>query len=284
MVRQVGHGAAPEPVSICRRAYPSVSPPRCPASSAPAGRWLRATSAAAGARLYCASAIRSQSPSAFDASTTSRSCSARSPRSSAASAPSASFGTSSTERGNSGGIEASVGGNVESRPILRPCADGLLDHRLVGLQHRHRRVRAGDRLDAGAERRAGEQDGVRTGADGVAAERQEALGHGLGQPAVARQIGRQAVVEQIHQPGLRPKLCEGRPRSERSSVSGRGSGRCASDRAWVGRGIGIGASRRRRSYLNGIAYIRPPLLQAALRPRSSFSGLALPTLRSKISP
>jgi hypothetical protein len=42
----------------------------------------------------------------------------RSPRSSAAIAPSASFGTTSTAPGNSRGIEASVGGNVESKPIL----------------------------------------------------------------------------------------------------------------------------------------------------------------------
>ena len=77
-----------------------------------------ATIAAAGAMLYCASAIRSQSRRSRAASATSRSCSARSPRSRAASAPSASFGTTSTQRGNSGGIDASVGGNVESKPIL----------------------------------------------------------------------------------------------------------------------------------------------------------------------
>src|ERR1700730_8428342 len=32
-----------------------------------------------------------------------------------------------------------------------------------------------------------------------------------------------------------------------------------------------------------MAYIKPPLLQVAFRPRLSFSGLAWPTLRSKIS-
>jgi len=37
------------------------------------------------------------------------------------------------------------------------------------------------------------------------------------------------------------------------------------------------------SHLNGMAYIKPPLLHVAFRPRSSLSGLALPTLRSKIS-
>jgi ABC-type amino acid transport system permease subunit len=35
-------------------------------------------------------------------------------------------------------------------------------------------------------------------------------------------------------------------------------------------------------HLKGIAYIRPPFSQVAFSPRSSFSGLALPTLRSKI--
>ena len=44
-----------------------------------------------------------------------------------------------------------------------------------------------------------------------------------------------------------------------------------------------GGSRAAR-YLKGVAYIKPPLVQSALRPRSSFKGLDLPTLRSKISP
>ena len=87
--------------------------------------------------------------------------------------------------------------------------DGLLDHRLVGLEHRHRRVRARNRFDAGAEGGAGEQDRVRSGAGRIAAESEEALGHGLGEPAVARQIGRQAVVEQVHQAGVGPKPREG---------------------------------------------------------------------------
>lgn len=67
---------------------------------------------------------------------------------------SASFGTSSTERGNSGGIDANVGAKVESADSAA-LGCGLLDHRFVGFQHWHRRVRAGDGLDAGAERRAG---------------------------------------------------------------------------------------------------------------------------------
>ena len=38
------------------------------------------------------------------------------------------------------------------------------------------------------------------------------------------------------------------------------------------------------NYLKGVAYIKPPVVQSPLRPRSSFKGLDLPTLRSKISP
>src|SRR5712664_4280112 len=37
-------------------------------------------------------------------------------------------------------------------------------------------------------------------------------------------------------------------------------------------------SRSLRCHLNGMAYIKPPLLHVAFRPRSSLSGLALPTL------
>src|SRR5438067_1321247 len=69
--------------------------------------------------------------------------------------------------------------------------------------------RAVDRFDAGAERRTGEQDRVRSGAGRVATEPEEALGHRVGEPAVPRQIGRQAVVEQIHQAGFRPKPRKG---------------------------------------------------------------------------
>jgi hypothetical protein len=50
------------------------------------------------------------------------------------------------DAGNSGGIDANVGGNVDNKPILRPFAIGLLDHRLVGLEHRHRRVRTREPL------------------------------------------------------------------------------------------------------------------------------------------
>ena len=100
----------------------------------------------------------------------------------------------------------------ERRQQADPAAAcrGLLDHRFVRLEHRHRRLRAGDRFDAGAERGTREQDRVRTGAGGVASQLEESLGHGVGQPAVAREVRRQAVVEQIHQPGVGPKPGERR--------------------------------------------------------------------------
>ena len=41
--------------------------------------------------------------------------------------------------------------------------------------------------------------------------------------------------------------------------------------------------RPRARYRNGIAYISPPSVHSAFRPRSSFSGLSLPTLRSYTS-
>src|SRR6266540_381026 len=161
-----------------------------------------------------------------------------------------------------------------------------------------------DRFDAGAERRAGEQDRIRSGAGRVASQLEEALGHRIGEPAVAREVNRQAVIEQVHQAGVRPK-----PRErgldwldrvlqgvDESNAHGGQSGYGA---------MGVNPQRRisilfdafslrepvptslenaMHFHLNGRAYIRPPLAQVAFRPRSSFSGLALPTLRSKISP
>src|SRR6266436_696819 len=76
---------------------------------------------------------------------------------------------------------------------------GLLDHRFIGLEHRHRRLLARDGLNARAEGRACEKDCVRTGTGRVTSERQETSGHCVSKPAITRQVGRQAVVEQIHQ-------------------------------------------------------------------------------------
>src|SRR5579871_3498230 len=63
------------------------------------------------------------------------------------------------------------------QPDLASTFGGLLDHRLVRLQDRHRALFARHRLDAGAECRAGEEDAVRAGALGVAADAEKALGH-----------------------------------------------------------------------------------------------------------
>jgi len=40
----------------------------------------------------------------------------------------------------------------------------------------------------------------------VTSDLKEALGHGVGEPAVAREVGRKAVVEQIHQPRVGPQF------------------------------------------------------------------------------
>ena len=66
-------------------------------------------------------------------------------------------------------------------------------------------MRARHRLDAGPERRAGEQDRIGAGGSRVTSEGKKAVGHGSGKLAVARQIGRQAVVDQIHQDSVRPQ-------------------------------------------------------------------------------
>ena len=95
----------------------------------------------------------------------------------------------------------------EQADPLSPC-DRLFDHGFVRLQDRHRRLRARHRLDAGPECRAGEQDAVSAGAGRIAAHHEEAFGHALGELALAREISRQAVVEQIHQPRFRPMSCE----------------------------------------------------------------------------
>ena len=66
---------------------------------------------------------------------------------------------------------ARCGGPPRGRPHR------VVDHRLVGLQHGHVGPASRDRVDARPERRAGEQDAVRAGADRVVGEREEAPGH-----------------------------------------------------------------------------------------------------------
>jgi hypothetical protein len=65
------------------------------------------------------------------------------------------------------------------------------------------------RLDAGAEGRAGEQDRVRAGRGSVTSKREKAFGHRFRQPAVAREIGGETVVEQVHPNCLGPEPGKG---------------------------------------------------------------------------
>ena len=85
----------------------------------------------------------------------------------------------------------------------------LIDHRLVGLQHRHWRefVRTG--IDAWAEGRAGEQNAVRAARHGVAGERQKAIGHRRCQRTITGEVSRQPIVQQVGQFRVGPKAREG---------------------------------------------------------------------------
>ncbi len=109
------------------------------------------------------------------------------------------LGRHRSERGREGGDQRDAAGT---------CAcerDRIVDHRLVGLQHRPVGPASRHRVDARTERRAGEQDRRRAGVDRVAGEREEAPGHALVEPGRARgEVGRQAVVEQVHPPRLGP--------------------------------------------------------------------------------
>jgi len=64
-------------------------------------------------------------------------------------------------------------------------------------------------LDGRAEGRTGEQDAAAAGAGGVAGQGEEALDHRRGELAVAGEVHRQAVVEEVHAHGLRPVALEG---------------------------------------------------------------------------
>src|SRR5256885_1807124 len=87
---------------------------------------------------------------------------------------------------------------------------GLFDHGLVGLEHGQRRVARGHGLNAGAKGRAGEQDPLRTRVHGVLSKALETLVHGGFQPApVARQVGREAVAQQVHANRLGPVARKG---------------------------------------------------------------------------
>ena len=76
-------------------------------------------------------------------------------------------------------MPGTLGGKVAS--IAMRCArrERVVEHRLVGFQHRPRR-RARDGLDRFAERRARVEDGVRAAVEGVLRERRDARGDGAG--------------------------------------------------------------------------------------------------------
>ena len=91
-----------------------------------------------------------------------------------------------------------------------PLGDRFLDHRLIGLEDRHGREVARAGLDAGAEGGAGEQDAIRPGARRIAREREEAFRHARREPPFAREVRREAVIQQVHQDLARPEPREGR--------------------------------------------------------------------------
>ncbi len=76
---------------------------------------------------------------------------------------------------------------------------GVDHHGLVGFQHGQRRMLARDGLDARAEGRAGEQDALAAAVDGVLRQARKTCVHrGVQPPAGGRQVGREAVVQQVH--------------------------------------------------------------------------------------
>ena len=65
-------------------------------------------------------------------------------------------------------------------------------------------------LDAGAEGRAGEQDGLTAAVHRVLRQARKALvHHGVQAPSLGGQVGREAVVQQVHALGLGPVARQG---------------------------------------------------------------------------
>jgi hypothetical protein len=110
------------------------------------------------------------------------------------------------EFGRHGGQRAGEG---RQKPDLAAQAERFLDRRLIRLQHRQRREVPHAGLDAGGEGGTGEEDGIGPGSGGVARQRQEALRHCLRQPPFPCEVGREAVIQQVHQPRLGPGGGEG---------------------------------------------------------------------------
>ena len=109
------------------------------------------------------------------------------------------------------GVEHAVGfgddvdprrAEAANRAEFCACAEGFVEHRLVGFQHRQGREPALHRCERRSECRAGEQNAVNAGSDRIVAEGLEAFGHGGRKYAVALAIHRQRIIEQVHQGGL----------------------------------------------------------------------------------
>jgi len=86
-------------------------------------------------------------------------------------------------------------GESHQKPDALALGDGFFDHRLIRLQHRHRRqiLRAG--FNAGAEGGTGEQNAIRPGAGGIARQVQEPFRHARRELALTRQISGKAVIQ-----------------------------------------------------------------------------------------
>ena len=65
------------------------------------------------------------------------------------------------------------------------------------------------RFDAGAEGRAGEEDPVASRRNSKVTRAEGSVGHRGREPAITLEVGREAVVQEVHQQRPRPKLDEG---------------------------------------------------------------------------
>ena len=125
---------------------------------------------------------------------------------------------------NSAGIDARVGANRHAS-VVSHQRHRILDHRLVRLQHRQRRQRLRAGLD-GAEGRTSKQNTIRACRLGVARKSGTARSSPASD-AIARQIGRQSIIQQIGQMRLGPQPAE-RVLDRGDQCLVRGSMRCAS--------------------------------------------------------
>ena len=87
----------------------------------------------------------------------------------------------------------------------RRGSDRVIDHRCVGFQNGYQRMSCSRVFNAGTKRGTGEQNAAGAGGNRVVSQSRESRMHGGVEPATtARKIGRQRIVQQIHQYRLRP--------------------------------------------------------------------------------